>query len=142
MVLKSKLRRFAGTACGTALLIFGCIVCSASAAFGQGKQVAAPAARPGSTTGTISGEVDDKSGAPLAGVEVKWTGEGATQPSIVTTDALGTFNISRLEAGKYQLTFTSKGCVPKNEKVNVRAGHTTKVHVHLKPPPAPKQNNM
>jgi Carboxypeptidase regulatory-like domain len=116
------------------------MICSAPIALGQTKP--APPAHPAPTTGTIEGQVTDKSGTPLAGAEVKWAGEAATQSTTITTDARGSFTLPRLEPGKYLLTFTAKGCVPKTEKVKVKAGGTSKVHVRLKPPPEPKPSTM
>lgn len=119
-----------------AVLAFG----GAPLAFGQAKTTTAtPARPPAAATGAIFGEVSDKRGTPLAGAEIAATGPNSGPATTVTTDARGAFTISRLEPGKYQLTISSKGLVPKTQKVGVKAGGTSKVHVRLKPPPTPKK---
>jgi len=141
MVSSSHFRALAKLRFGARPLFFGFTICCAAAAFGQAKP-AAPPARPAPTTGTIAVTVIDKSGTPLAGAEIKWSGEAGAQSTSVSTDARGAFSIPKLEPGKYLLTFTANGCVPKTEKVKVKAGGTSKVHVRLKPPPTPGENKM
>jgi len=117
------------------------LVPNAAISFAQTKP-AVPQAPPSPTKGAITGEVFDKSGTPLAGAEIKWAAENEKEPGTVTTDARGAFHIPQLSPGKYLLTITAKGCLPKTQKVNVKGGGTAKVHIRLKSPPSPKPSSM
>ncbi|HXZ14300.1 MAG TPA: carboxypeptidase-like regulatory domain-containing protein [Candidatus Sulfotelmatobacter sp.] len=133
-------RMVARALCAPVLLLL-LIVPAAALSFAQAKP-AAPQAPASPAKGGIAGEVFDKSGTPLAGAEIKWTAENAKEPGTVTTDARGAFNIPKLEPGKYVLTITARGCLPKTQKVNVKGGGTAKVHIRLKSPPSPKPSSM
>jgi Carboxypeptidase regulatory-like domain len=135
---RGRIARRASCVRAALLLLF---VSTAATSFAQTKPVP-PQAPASPSKGAVTGEVFDKSGTPLAGAEIKWAGENAKESSSVTTDARGTFNIPKLEPGKYVLTITAKGCLPKTHKVNVKAGGTAKVHIRLKSPPKPKPSSM
>lgn len=106
--------------CATALLAVGL-------AFAQTKSTASTA-RPG----TLTGEVSDKRGTPLAGSAVTATRVESKQSSTSTTDAGGVFRIDGLEPGDYEISYNAKGFLPATEKTKIKPGKTTKVHARLK----------
>jgi hypothetical protein len=84
------------------------------------------------TTGTLTGEVSDKRGTPLAGSGVTATSADGKQSESSTTDAGGIFRIDGLTPGDYQIKCTAKGFLPATEKAKIKAGKTTKVNARLK----------
>jgi protocatechuate 3,4-dioxygenase beta subunit len=85
------------------------------------------------TTGTISGNVYDHHGAPLAGATVTAKGESGAATS-VKTDAEGGYSFSKLAPGSYEVTFEAKGFNAKPKSVKVHVGKTAKVQVKMQIP--------
>jgi hypothetical protein len=84
------------------------------------------------TTGTLTGEVRDKHGTPLAGSGVTATISDGKQTESSTTDAGGIFRIDALAPGEYQVNFSAKGFLPATEKAKIKPGKTTKISARLK----------
>ena len=61
---------------------------------------------------TISGTVKDPSGAVVPGVRIEITGEGITQPVILTSDDSGKFTAPNLSPGKYSVRVAKDGFEP------------------------------
>lgn len=84
----------------------------------------APAAAQGST-GSVSGQVaDSASRAPLVGVEVLVTGEGAAGTRSVRTNTNGRYSIAGLAPGAATVSVRLVGFAPRALRVTVRAGET------------------
>lgn len=91
--------------------------------------------------GAISGRVTDRSGKPLADVDVlAFRGSNDDNPTDVTSDRSGHYRITGLRSGTYEVCFlnladgpgASSGPCQPSRKVTVRAGHTvTHVDVRL-----------
>jgi len=105
-------------------ILLAALICSASIALAQ--KVKVPAA-----TGTLTGEVTDKHGTPLAGTAVTVTNLANKQSTSSTTDAQGIFRVDSLFPAEYEITYSAKSFMPKTEKVKIKAGKTEKVHAHL-----------
>jgi hypothetical protein len=101
-----------------------------SLASAQTKSSKSPKVAP--TTGTLTGEVRDKHGTPLAGSSVTATSADGKQTESSTTDAGGIFRIDSLAPGEYQINFSAKGFLPATEKTKIKAGKTTKIGARLK----------
>jgi iron complex outermembrane recepter protein len=69
-------------------------------------------------TGSISGVVKDKNGAPLTEVSVKLSATDGLNRS-TKVDSLSYYNFKNLPNGKYKLTFTLIGHLPATVQVNV-----------------------
>lgn len=91
------------------------------------------------TTGTLSGEVSDQHGTPLAGTVVTVTNIAKQLSQDTTTDAGGVFRVDALVPGEYELSYNAKSFVVQKQKTKIKAGKMTKVHARLKyiPPPEP-----
>ena len=59
--------------------------------------------------GTISGTVQDPSGAVIAGAKIEITGEGLAQPVLLATDGQGKFTSPELKPGTYSLRVMHDG---------------------------------
>ncbi len=84
------------------------------------------------TTGTITGTVWDRSGAPIGNValEVKNAATGATRSA--QSDSSGKYALTNLPAGVYQLTAAASGLAPfVKPGLHVDSNHTLRVDVHL-----------
>jgi hypothetical protein len=101
-----------------------------SLASAQTKSSKSPKVAP--TTGTLTGEVRDKHGTPLAGSSVTATSADGKQTESSTTDAGGIFRIDSLAPGEYQINFSANGFLPATEKTKIKAGKTTKIGARLK----------
>jgi hypothetical protein len=84
------------------------------------------------TTGTLTGEVSDKRGTPLAGTGVTATSADGKQTESSTTDAGGIFRIDGLVPGDYQVKYSAKGFLPATGKAKIKPGKTTKANARLK----------
>ena len=84
------------------------------------------------TTGTLTGEVTDQHGTPLAGTSVTVTNIAKQLTQTTTTDAQGAFRVDALVPGEYELTYEAKSFVSAKEKTKIKVGKTTKVHARLK----------
>src|SRR5215472_9446607 len=58
---------------------------------------------------TITGTVQDPSGAVVAGARIEITGGNLPQPIVLTSDASGKFSVPDLAAGKYSVRVTKEG---------------------------------
>ena len=84
------------------------------------------------TSGTLTGEVTDQHGTPLAGTSVTVTNIAKQLTQTTTTDAQGAFRVDALVPGEYELTYEAKSFTPAKEKTKIKVGKTTKVHARLK----------
>ena len=110
-------------------VLCGVIVLAPSLLHAQGKAHAQPSA-----TGSISGNVSDHQGSPLAGAQVTLTSLDSKQTTASSTDGTGSYTFEGLKPGRYTVLFESKGLVPKTENVTVKPGHNAKVSTRLRPP--------
>jgi uncharacterized membrane protein len=85
-----------------------------------------------SEAGTISGDITDHRGTPLAGSSVIVTTPGGKQVASSTTDAGGIFRVVDLQPGDYILVVNAKGFYKKSEKVKVKARKTETTHIKMK----------
>jgi uncharacterized membrane protein len=85
-----------------------------------------------SEAGTISGDVTDHRGTPLAGTSVIVTTPGGKQVASSTTDAGGIFRVVDLQPGDYVLVVNAKGFYKKTEKVKVKPRKTETTHIKMK----------
>lgn len=85
-----------------------------------------------SEAGTISGDITDHRGTPLAGTSVIVTTPGGKQVASSTTDAGGIFRVVDLQPGDYVLVVNAKGFYKKSEKVKVKPRKTETVHIKMK----------
>jgi hypothetical protein len=69
---------------------------------------------------TISGTVQDPSGAVIAGARVEITGGILTQPVVLTSDGLGKFVSPELKTGSYSLRVTRDGFEPLTKPLDLR----------------------
>lgn len=86
------------------------------------------------TKGTISGKITDQtSGSAISGASI------STQPATttVTSDNVGNYIISDVEAGSYSLTVTMNGYVSSTSNVNVMADQNSVLNISLAPTPIP-----
>lgn len=82
------------------------------------------------TFGSISGVVQDANlVAPLAGVRVALTPLGTSQ----LTGQDGTFLFDNLDVQEYTLIFTKDGYQSEQQKVSVKPGYTSSVHMSMTP---------
>jgi hypothetical protein len=70
---------------------------------------------------TISGTVQDPSGAVIAGARIEITGGDLTQPITLVSDGLGKFASSALKPGTYSVRVTREGFEPLIKSVNLQA---------------------
>ena len=89
-------------------------------------------AMPQSEAGTLSGEVTDRRGTPLAGTSVIVTTPGGKQVASSTTDAGGIFRVDSLQPGDYLLKVDAKGFYKKTEKAKVKPRKTETVHIKMR----------
>lgn len=61
---------------------------------------------------TLSGKVEDQSGALIPGARIEITGGDLTQPLVLTSDATGSFSSPDLKPGTYSLRITRDGFEP------------------------------
>jgi len=99
-------------------------------AFAQVENSATPGRQ--SEAGTISGDVTDHRGTPLAGTSVIVTTPGGKQVASSTTDAGGIFRVVDLQPGDYVLVVNAKGFYKKTEKVKVKPRRTETTHIKMK----------
>src|SRR5580704_4427212 len=69
---------------------------------------------------TISGTVQDPSGAVIAGARVEITGGILTQPVVITSDGLGKFVSPELNPGSYSIRVTRDGFEPLTKTLDLR----------------------
>src|SRR5215471_978417 len=61
---------------------------------------------------TLSGTVEDQSGAVIPGARIEITGGDLTQPLVLSSDAVGKFSSPDLKPGTYSLRATREGFEP------------------------------
>ena len=81
-------------------------------------------------SGALSGTVTNSAGAPLSGVSVAVSGS-----SPVLSAANGTYVISGIDEGTYDVTFSKAGYVNRTLNVSISAGATTVCNTSLSTPP-------
>jgi protocatechuate 3,4-dioxygenase beta subunit len=84
------------------------------------------------TTGTLTGEVTDQHGTPLAGTAVTVTQIEKQLSQDTTTNAQGDFRVDALVPGDYELSYNAKSFAVMKQKTKIKVGKTTKVHARLK----------
>jgi hypothetical protein len=95
-----------------------------------------------SDTGSISGNVSDHQGAPLAGAQVTLTNLSTKEATNGSTDGTGAYSFDDLKPGHYTVVFESKGLITKTQTVEVKAGKKSKLSERLKPPELQKKNDV
>jgi Ca-activated chloride channel family protein len=91
-----------------------------------------PAAQ--TAVGTVTGVVEDSSGAPVRGALVRIAASGSSPYSTVT-DAQGTFSFRRVPVGDYGVTAMLAGFTTFSASVKVTAGKPVRLEVVLRPAP-------
>ena len=102
-----------------AILIGALALTCVSAAFGQGAV----------TSGTVSGDVNDNSGAVIPGAKVTLINSGTAAQRQVMTDSAGRFTATQLPAGRYEIRVEKDGfkmATVKDFVLNVGAEPTVK----------------
>jgi hypothetical protein len=94
------------------------------------------------TTGSISGNVNDHQGSPLAGAQVTLTNITTKESANGSTDGTGGYSFDGLKPGHYSVVFESKGLVSKTQNVEVKAGKKSRVSERLKPPELQKKTDV
>jgi hypothetical protein len=94
------------------------------------------------TTGSISGNVSDHQGSPLAGAQVTLTNLTTKESANGSTDGTGGYSFEDLKPGHYTVVFESKGLVSQTHSVEVKAGKKSKVSERLKPPEVKKKTDV
>jgi hypothetical protein len=94
------------------------------------------------STGSISGNVSDHQGSPLAGAQVTLTNLTTKESTNGSTDGTGAYSFEDLKPGHYSVVFESKGLISKTQSVEVKAGKKSKVSERLKPPELQKKNDV
>ena len=92
---------------------------------------AAPAARAGSTSGGVRGEVMDAEGKPLVGAEVVLVDQAFGTKYSLKTDKKGAFVQMGMKAGNYLVTITAPGFAPASAPLHVALGERTPFEVRL-----------
>jgi len=87
---------------------------------------------------TISGTVQDPSGAVVAGAHIEITGGDLTQPIVLSSDGLGKFSSPELKPGTYSVRVEREGFEPLVKAVDLRAA----VQLQLTLAIAAKQENI
>ena len=126
MPTNNRLLSFAAAACIISILI-----------------LAAPSlVRAQAGTGSISGNVSDHQGSPLAGAQVTLTNLTTKESTNGSTDGTGSYSFAGLKPGHYTVLFESKGLVAKTQSVEVKPGKKSKVSERLKPPEVKKKTDV
>ena len=94
------------------------------------------------SSGSISGNVSDHQGSPLAGAQVTLTNLTTKESTNGSTDGTGGYSFEGLKPGRYSVVFESKGLVAKTQSVEVKAGKKSKVSERLKPPELQKKTDV
>ena len=104
-----------------ATLSFFAVVLAGSPLFGQG-------------TGTLSGTVQDRSGASLPGASVTATSQGTGVPRETKTDETGHYLLPLLPIGTYSIKVTAQGFQPVEQKdLTLQVDETREVDFSLAP---------
>jgi hypothetical protein len=92
--------------------------------------------------GSISGNVSDHQGSPLAGAQVTLTNLTTKESTNGSTDGTGGYSFAGLKPGHYTVVFESKGLVTQSHTVEVKPGKKSKVNERLKPPELKKKTDV
>jgi hypothetical protein len=114
----------------------------APAAPAQAKAQAQAKTKTPATTGSISGNVSDHQGSPLAGAQVTLTNLTTKESTNGSTDGTGSYSFDGLKPGHYTVVFESKGLIAQTHSVEVKAGKKSKVSERLKPPEVQKKTDV
>jgi len=101
----------------------------------------APAHAP-AATGSISGNVSDHQGSPLAGAQVTLTNLTTKESTNGSNDGTGAYSFDNLKPGHYSVVFESKGLIAQTHSVEIKAGKKSKVSERLKPPEVKKRTDV
>lgn len=93
----------------TLLLVLGGALCTA------------PAFAQSGPTGSLSGVIQDPSGAAMSGAKVTATNQATGQSRTATTDAEGRWNLAVLPVGNYKLTIEAEGFKKAVAAINIEA---------------------
>src|SRR5881392_2953448 len=77
------------------------------------------------TTGRIAGTVKDQNGALIIGAKVKVIREDTGEAHQTTTNGVGSYSVSSLAPGNYQVTITSRSFAPAHLAITVVITETT-----------------
>jgi len=113
-------------------IFFSAMIISLLITFGCGSDKNNPITS--STKGTITGKITDQnSGNIISGASIN------TQPTTttVTSDNVGNYTITDVEAGNYSLIVTMSGYVSNTSNVGVTADQNSVVNISLSPTPTP-----
>jgi hypothetical protein len=108
--------------------------------YSRGMQAQVPNTATGAShgdAGTVSGEVTDRRGTPLAGSSVVVTTPGGKQVASSTTDAGGIFRVVDLQPGDYLLVANAKGFYKQTDKIKIKPRKTITAHIKMKFVPLP-----
>ena len=92
--------------------------------------------------GALRGEVQDASGARIAGAQVLAKSNGSSQVNTVASDRNGAFRLEGLLPGAYELTVSAKGFASATADVDVVVSMVRDVSVTLKLPARPEVVNV
>ena len=135
-------KRFLGLAAtATCIIAISCLIV-APAAPAQATAPPPAHAHAQSDSGSISGNVSDHQGSPLAGAQVTLTNLATKESTNGSTDGTGAYSFDGLKPGHYSVVFESKGLISKPQSVEVKAGKKSKVSERLKPPELQKKNDV
>src|SRR5438034_2315517 len=82
--------------------------------------------------GAIGGTVYDTNGAVVPNAQVVVHNDGTNAEQKVTTDASGSYRVSKLQPGTYTVTVSEKGFAPfKAQNITVQVGSVTDFAPHL-----------
>jgi uncharacterized surface anchored protein len=137
----SRNKRVACLAAATCVVSFA-ILLVAPAAPAQAPPQTHTTAHAPATIGSISGNVSDHQGSPLAGAQVTLTNLATKESTNGSTDGTGAYSFDDLKPGRYSLVFESKGLVTKTQSVEIKAGKKSKVSERLKPPEVKKKTDV
>jgi hypothetical protein len=112
------------------------------AAFAQANPQTQAKTHTPATSGSISGNVSDHQGSPLAGAQVTLTNLTTKEATNGSTDGTGGYRFEGLKPGRYSVVFESKGLVAKTQSVEVKPGKKSKVSERLKPPEVQKKTDV
>jgi mannose-6-phosphate isomerase-like protein (cupin superfamily) len=115
------------------LLLIALVFSISNIAFAQTAAPKAAAPRATAKPATLTIQVTDSVGSPLADAQVAMTGpvarEGATGPD-------GVLRLANVRAGTYRLRFTRDGSIPFERELTIRAGEPLTIDVSLSSAPA------
>src|SRR5271166_724620 len=83
--------------------------------------------------GTLRGEVQDASGARVAGAEIAVQSKGSSATRETRANERGEFRLEGLLPGSYQVSVTAKGLAPATADVDVAVSVVRDIAVTLKP---------